>query len=142
MTRLVHPTADAKWWANTRPAGQHLTWTGRVSNNGSPIFDYRGRRHQAMRIAHRIRTGREPEGPVQRTCRTPLCVAPTCMEDARDRRILRTQLRALDGLTTTTDGTCDRRHNKAEHGRIATNGTPYCNACAVETKRARQGAAA
>jgi hypothetical protein len=140
MSRLVHPTVEAKWWANTRRAGRHLVWTGPLSGRGCPVLDYKGRRYQAARIAYRMRTGREPIGLTQRTCRTLLCVNPACIDDGHDRALLRTQLRALDGLPSPTTGTCDRGHDKAIHWRIRPNGKTYCNACAVNRKRERRGA--
>lgn len=138
MSARMHATVEGRFWAAVHKTRKHLIWTGRVSSNGTPVFDYDSRRVQAMRVAYTIRTGRQPEGPVTRACKIERCVNPACMEDARDRRLLRAQIRALEGLPTDLTGTCGRGHDKATHWRINTNGFVYCAACQEHARLARQ----
>jgi hypothetical protein len=93
------PSPIAKWHAHTRPAGQHLLWTGPVAR-GLPVLDWRRHRYMAVRIAYTLRTGHPPTGPVHATCGKTLCVHPRHVSDTVERR----RDRALLALLRPGDG--------------------------------------
>lgn len=140
MTRY-HPTAEAKWAAQTRPVeGGHLLWTGQIKD-ATPVLDFRGKRHQAARLAYQIHYGRDPHGVVRVACGTARCVAPEHLTDTRGRQNERALLCLLGGHSLQTRR-CSAGHDQATHGRIRVDGRPYCNACNQTYRNTRKASTA
>lgn len=71
------------YWRRTRPVdGGHIEWTGNRNGKGVPIIHWQRTSHSALRVAYKIRTGREPIGYAHVTCTHPGCVAPNCIADS------------------------------------------------------------
>jgi hypothetical protein len=123
-------TLESKWAERTRPVeGGHLEWTGeRNKVSGTPLIRYREQSHTAAAVAFRMRTGRDPVGPVKAECSVHQCVAPGHVEDVPGRDRLREQLRFLLGKGE-RPAWCRRDHDQAEHGRLLPDGGAYCKAC-------------
>jgi hypothetical protein len=69
------------WAVHAEPvSGGHLRWTGPV-RNGTPVLTSGRQTTTAYRWAWRLRTGRDPEGPVRPGCGMPACVAPLHLTD-------------------------------------------------------------
>ncbi|UDM00040.1 hypothetical protein [Streptomyces longhuiensis] len=74
------------FWHRVQPTDDgHLIWTGYRSRVGTLSLRHGGRTHTALRIAFRIKHGREPEGHVTPTCDRDGCVAPAHTQDRRIR---------------------------------------------------------
>lgn len=119
----VTASIEEAWAARTRAVdGGHLKWTG------SYVLRRGGRQYRPGAVAFRIRTGRDPEGPVRTTCDVFRCVEPTHVDDAIGRARTHAQTRADRGLPPLS-GDCKRGHDQTVHGRLLATGNPYCNAC-------------
>lgn len=70
------------FWRRTQPVdGGHLDWDGHLTSNGTPGIHWNRGMHSALRVAYRIRTGRDPEGYAHVTCEHAGCVAPQHVDD-------------------------------------------------------------
>ncbi|WP_435218356.1 hypothetical protein [Streptomyces sp. bgisy034] len=136
-------TLESKWAERARPIeGGHLEWAGERGNvSGTPLIRYREQTYTAAAVAFRMRTGRDPVGPVKAECGVHQCVAPGHVEDAPGRDRLREQLRFLLGKGE-RPARCRRDHDQAEHGRLLPDGVAYCRACSDLSKHStRRGTA-
>jgi hypothetical protein len=80
---LPAATVEDPFWRRTRPAGDgHLDWTGYRNAKGTATFHSKHVGYSALRIAYRIRTGRDPEGYAHAVCDRPGCVAPDHVADS------------------------------------------------------------
>lgn len=90
-------SVDDLFWHRTQPTdGGHLLWTG-CRTNGYPTVRHAGVLHMAVRVAFRIKYGRDPEGHVTLTCDREGCVAPAHTEDRRIRERTNTTFTAIFG---------------------------------------------
>jgi hypothetical protein len=81
------------FWRRARSTDDgHLMWPSYDPQHGAAIR-HNGRRQSALRVAFRIRYGREPEGRVSSGCGISGCVHPRHVEDAA----MRQQYRAIFG---------------------------------------------
>ncbi len=137
--RLAAPSLEAAFQARTEPVtGGHVRWTGHVSRAGMPIVRYDGTNHSAYRVAFRIRTGRDPQGPCSSDCGMSGCVAPGHVEDSVGRQRTRKALAALNGQCARLDR-CGRGHDLSVHREYSPKGEPYCGACVRQRMSARRG---
>lgn len=129
------PSLEEKWRKATKPVpGGHLEWTGsRVGESRTPVLFHQDTTHTAARVSFRLRTGRDPVGPVRSECGVLHCVAPEHVEDEPGRARLREQLRNVLGLGPRPDK-CRRGHDQATHGRLAPDSTAYCEACHADRR--------
>lgn len=136
-------TLESKWTERTRPVeGGHLEWTGeRNKVSGTPLIRYGEQTYTAASVAFRMRTGRDPVGPVKAECSLHQCVAPEHVEDGPGRDRLREQLRYLLGKGE-RPARCRRDHDQAEDGRLLPDGTAYCKACSDLNKHSSAGGTA
>lgn len=84
----------------------HGTDDGHTTWEGSPTFKFQGAVHNALRVAFTLGHGREPEGPVDRTCCSRNCYTPAHLID--------TVLRDAGALCGTQRGYY-RHHRIGEH---------------------------
>lgn len=112
----------------------HVTWMGGRGHHGKPLIKHRDRQIPAAAAAFEYRTGRKPVGHSRADCGVWHCVAPDHVMDDIERRKVRTQLRALEGLVAPWDE-CSRGHGWDEHGRIAADLNPYCKTCRADRAR-------
>jgi hypothetical protein len=136
-----YATAEDKWAAHVRPVdGDHLEWTGeRATSSRTPVMRFRGRSMSPAGVAFRKRTGRDPVGQVRAECEFPQCMNPAHVQDEPGRQALRLTLRRIKGLPD-PPAVCPNGHDQARHGRLESDGTPYCEACKQESKRAARAA--
>lgn len=111
-------TPQEAWDENTEPDGEHLLWTGpkvihQPQGNLTP-----------NRLAFRLSRGREPDGPVLRTCGVSGCVLPAHLEDNTERQRCGTRAgydrHRRDGELACVD--C-RRANTDANNRLRRTGT-------------------
>lgn len=110
-------------------AAGHVTWSGRTGASGTPTIRHLGKERPAAAIAFERRTGREPVGTCRADCDVPHCVADAHVMDDLERRNVRQQLRALEGLAPTPWDACPEGHDWDTHGRLEPDLTPYCKGC-------------
>lgn len=83
----------------SRPAPDgHTDWTGPVQGNDTPIIWSAGR-HNALRLAFRLHTGRDPEGRVMRSCNHYGCIAGAHLTDRTIREDTNALYAAIFGTT-------------------------------------------
>ncbi|MFZ3556436.1 MULTISPECIES: hypothetical protein [unclassified Streptomyces] len=80
------------FWRRTQPVDDgHILWTGyRDKHCDTALVRHGGKLHTALRVAFRIKHGREPEGHVTLTCDRDGCVAPGHTQD----RLIRSRTEA------------------------------------------------
>lgn len=129
-------TIEEKWALFARAAdGGHVEWTGeRQSTSGTPTMRYKEEFHSPAAVAFRIKHGRDAVGYAMADCGRKHCVAPDHVNDEAGRQQARREVRAERGLGD-IPATCCRGHDQAEHGRLDTDGSAYCEACKVEDRR-------
>jgi len=94
-------TAEQTFRLYAEPYGDgHARWTGPWAGR-SPQICLPGperRKVSALRVAFRIRTGREPEGNVKPGCGERGCIAPGHVDDRVGREAVRRMLAAIGGV--------------------------------------------
>lgn len=134
--RKVAPSLQAAFEARTAPTTDgHLTWTGGLSNKGTPIFSHLDKPYWAYAVAFWIHNGRWPTGQSGPDCGVRQCVAPAHIEDEVTRRRNRAVYAALTGRRPRGDR-CRRGHLSAEHAKFRPNGRRYCATCQEERRLA------
>lgn len=119
-------------------AAGHVEWNG-PRNQGTPVFKLSGREYSAAAVAFERRTGRKPVGTCRADCGVKHCIADSHVQDDLERRSVRLQLRALEGLEAPWDVCPKGLHSWSEYGRVEPDLTVYCLAC--NTERARKSRA-
>jgi hypothetical protein len=128
-------TIEEKWKLYARPVDDgHIEWTGeRVGPAGSPVMRYKDNSYSPAAIAFEIRHGRPPQGYAIADCGHTRCIAPDHVDDEAGRLAKRQELRRTNGLGDPGD-TCPYGHDRSVHGRLQSDGRPYCEACKRQRK--------
>lgn len=119
----------------------HVGWTGRRMSSGTPSIRHLGVETSAANEVFRMYRGRDALGNVLSECGVKHCLEPEHLSDARDRRLVRMQLRALEGMEPQPWDVCPEGHSWDEHGRVGERLDVYCQACCwARVRRSREWA--
>ncbi|WP_327671885.1 MULTISPECIES: hypothetical protein [unclassified Streptomyces] len=96
--RRAAESVEDLYWLRAQPVDDgHILWTGHRNHDGTALVRHGGKLHTALRVAFRIKHGREPEGHVTPTCDRDGCVAPGHTQDRIIRKRTETTFAAIFG---------------------------------------------